>query len=176
MLGQVKDCGVVMEQWSILPPKNRSPPSQFQDLEEKVERLTVTCADIGANIEFINFTPILTTQAVGRINSWTTILCWILSIYRAPDLVAMVKAMEMLPAPSPGSTKTGVGSKSNRKHLTNALWLAHYRETGLDRDTGKVPAKDWLEWAQGEVKKQDEHRSKLTGLVKSKKGAKKGTN
>ena len=79
----------------------------------------------------------------------------------------MVKAMEMLPAP--GGAKTGVGSKSNRKHLTNALWLAHYRETKLDRDTGKVPAKDWLEWAESEIRKQDEDRSRLTGLAKAKK-------
>ena len=61
------------------------------------------------------------------------------NIYRTLDLVAMVKAMKMLPAP--GSAKTGVGSKTNHTHLKNALWLAHFRETGLDCDTGKVPAK-----------------------------------
>ena len=32
-LGQVKNCGVEIEQKPILPPKNCFPPSQFQDLE-----------------------------------------------------------------------------------------------------------------------------------------------
>ena len=163
-----------VEQCPLLPPKTRPPPSQFQDAEEKVERLTVTQADIGATVEFINFKPVLTTQAIGRVNSWTTILCWILSIYKTSDLIAMVKAMEMLPPR--GGAKTGVGSKSNRKKLENALWLAHYRETGLDRTTGAVPTGDWLTWGREQVQQQDEHRSKLTGLVKQKKGAKKGTN
>ena len=173
-LGQVKDCGVVVEQKPILPPPNRDPPSQFIDLEEKVERLTVTCADIGAQVEFLNFTKVLTTQPIGRINSWTTILCWILSIYRTPDLAAMVKAMDMLPPM--GGSKTGVGSKANRALVKNALWLAHFRETGLDHTTGKVPAKDWLAWGQAEIAKQDEQRAALSGLVKARKSSKKGTN
>ena len=125
-------------------------------------------------MEFINFKPVLTSQAIGRVNSWTTILCWILSIYRTPELIAMVKAMEMLPKPGP--TQTGVGSKQNRTKIENALWLAHYRETGLDRTTGGVPTGDWLTWGREQVQQQDEHRAKLTGLAKRKKGAKKGTN
>ena len=35
-LGQVKDCGVEIEQKPLLPPKNRPAPSQFSDLERKL--------------------------------------------------------------------------------------------------------------------------------------------
>ena len=56
--------------------------------------------------------------------------------------------------------------------MENALWLAHYRETGLDRTTGAVPKGDWLTWAREQVQKQDDHRASLTDLVKQKKGSK----
>ena len=36
-LGSVKDCGVEIEQKPLLPPKNRPAPTQFKDLEGKVE-------------------------------------------------------------------------------------------------------------------------------------------
>ena len=173
-LGQVKDCGVLVEQKPILPPPNRDPPSQYIDMEEKVERLTVTCADIGAQVEFLNFTEVLAKQEIGRINSWTTILCWILSIYRTPDLAGMVKAMELLPPM--GGERTGVGSKTNRALIKNAHWLAHFRETGLDHTTGKVPAKDWLQWGQAEIKRQDEQRAALSGLAKARKTSRRATN
>ena len=118
-LGQVKNCGVEVEQHPLLGPKTRPAPTQFQDIEGKVERLTVTQADLGAVVEFINFKPVLDTQAIGRIVNWGTILCWILSFYRTPDLLAMVKAMDMLPAPGPN--QKGVGSKDSRSKLRNAL-------------------------------------------------------
>ena len=66
-LGQVQECGVIVEQHQLKPPKTRDPPSQFKDAEKKIERLTVTCADIGANVEFLNFTPVLTKQPIERI-------------------------------------------------------------------------------------------------------------
>ena len=45
-LGQVKDCGVIVDSFPLLPPATRDAPSQFQDAEHKVERLTVTQADL----------------------------------------------------------------------------------------------------------------------------------
>ena len=165
---------MTVDSFPLLPPKNRPAPSQFEDLEQKVERLTVTQADIGAVVEFIDFTPVLTRQPIGRVNSWTNILCWILSFFKTPDLLAMVKAMDMLR--KPGGEKTGVGSKDNRKKITNALWLAHYRETGLDRDTDKPPKGDALTWALAQITEQDEKRSQLSGLVAEAKSRKKGAN
>ena len=94
-----------------------------------------------------------------------------MSIYRTPDLVAMVAAMETLPAPSQSYTVTGVGSKANRKLVSNALWLAHYRETGFDHTTGRVPQRDWKEWGDAEIRKQDENRSMLSGRAKARKQA-----
>lgn len=105
------------------------------EIEASVERSSVTCVDIGANVEFSDLGPVLITQAIGRINLWTTLLCWILSIYKTPDLISMVKAMEMLPRP--GGAANGVGSKENRERRENALWLAHYRETSSDRITSR---------------------------------------
>ena len=86
----------------------------------------------------------------------------------------MVKAMDMLPAL--GGWKTGVGSKDNRKKITNALWLAHYRETGLDRETDKPPKGDSLTWALAQIKEQDEKRTLLSGLVADAKSRVKGAN
>ena len=174
-LGQVKDCGVAVDSLPLKPPKSRPPPSQFVDLEQKVEPLTVTQADIGAVVEFIDFTPVLTTRSIGRVNSWTNILCWIMSFFKAHDLLAMVKAMEMLP--SPGGWKKGVGTKENRKKINNALWVAHFRETGLDRDTDKPPKGDALVWGLAQLKEQDEKRAELSGLVADAKArVKKGAN
>ena len=170
-LGQVQNCGVIVEQCQLKGPRTRDPPSQYSDVEKKIERLTVTCADIGANVEFLDFTPVLTKGPIERINNWTTILCWIMSIYRTPDLAAMCAAMDTLPTPGQSYTVTGVGSKANRKLVSNALWLAHYRETGFDHSTGRVPARDWKEWADAEIRKQDENRAMLSGRAKARKQA-----
>ena len=86
-----------------------------------------------------------------------------MSFFKAHDLLAMVKAMNMLPAP--GGNASGVGTKVNRKKITNALWLAHFRETGLDRETDKPPKGDSLKWGLEQLKEQDDKRSELKGLV-----------
>ena len=159
-LGQIKDCGVLIENKPLIGPLTRPAPTQFKDVEEKVERITVTQADLGAVVEFINFKPVFESQAIGKIVEWGTILIWILSFHKTPDLLAMCKAMDQLP-----SGQGGVGSWNSRSKVKNALWLSHYRDTGLNLDTNKPPKGGDLEWANEQIKKQDEKKALLAGLV-----------
>ena len=45
------------------------------------------------------------------------------------------------------------------------MWVAHFRETGLDRDTDQPPKGDSLTWGLAQLKEQDEKRAQLSGLV-----------
>ena len=51
------------------------------------------------------------------------------------------------------------------------MWLAYFKDTGLDIDSGKKPKGQNLEWANHEIQKQSEKKKKLQDLVKKAKGS-----
>ena len=162
-LGQIKDCGVIQEELPLVGPKTRPAPTQFEDFEGKVERLTVTQADLGCQVTFLNFRPVLTSQTIYPMVDWGTTLCWILSFYKVPDLIAMNKAMERLPAKA--------GQKKARNAVYNKLYIAYYKATGLAYDSGKVPKGNDLAWVKEELKKEDVKKTQIAHAVKASKGS-----
>ena len=95
--------------------------------------------------------------------NWGTTLCWILSFYKVPDLIAMNKAMEKLPAKA--------GSKKARNAVYNRLYIAYYKETGLAYDSGKVPKGNDLAWVTDELKKENAKKIQIASAVKASKGS-----
>ena len=69
----------------------------------------------------------------------------------------------MLPAPTQNTE--GVGSKATRAKVRNALWLSHFRDTGLDINSGRAPKGGDLTWARTEIERQDNKKDLLAGLV-----------
>ena len=104
-------------------PNAREMPEQFD--EKGKERLTVTCADAGATVEFLNFSKVFETQTIGRIVDWGSLLCWVLSHYKWSDMKIMLDGMGEL-------EKRGIGSKAARKTIADLAYVAHYKEHGTD--------------------------------------------
>ena len=105
-VGAVKDCGVTFDTCCLTGPLTRDLPSQYN--AEGNERLTVTCADVGAQVEFMNFYNIFQTRTVFRTINWDSVLCWILSCYKGADMLVMCELMKKIP-----SGQGGIGSKAN---------------------------------------------------------------
>ena len=126
-------------------------PSQYD--EKGKERITVTCADVGATVEFLNFSKIFETQTIGRIVDWGSLLCWVMSHYKWSDMQIMLDDMKLL-------ERRGIGSKAARKTIADLAYVAHYKEHGTDLYTKKAPAKDWLEWVEGEIAKEQARNEK----------------
>ena len=116
-----------------------------------MERLTVTCADVGAQVEFLDFYQVFKEQTVFKIVNWESIFCWIISCYHSADLMLMLELMGKIPTYDEG----GVGTKASRKAIWNAAYVRHFRETGNDMDTNKPPKGANLSWVRSEVAKAD---------------------
>ena len=62
----------------------------------------------------------------------------------------MVKAMDS------GKLPATVASKESKKKIYNAEFVAHYKETGMDKSTGKPPKGQNLAWVLAEVARQEQ--------------------
>ena len=116
-----------------------------------VERLTVTCADVGAQVEFLDFYQVFKTQTVYQMVDWESTFLWILSCYHSADLQLMLEIMGKIPTYHEG----GVGTNASRKAIYNAAYIQYYRETGNDMETKRAPKGQNLTWVVDEVAKAD---------------------
>ena len=125
---------------------------------ELVQPLTVTQADLGCQVTFLNFQAVFATKTIYPMVNWGTTLDGILSFYTTADLLQMNKAMDALP-PS-------AGTKAARATIYNKLYLAYYMETGLDVSTGKVPKGNDLIWVNKELEKRHQRKTQIALRVK----------
>ena len=133
------DRDITIDRCELCKPKTRDSPSIIG--ENGKPRLTVTSADIGAPVEFINFLRVFQNRTVFSIVEWGSTLCSVMSLYKTADLLLMVDAMK----------KLTVGSAANRNKIENQAYVAYYRDTGLDMWTKKKPDSLNLAWVNGEL-------------------------
>ena len=126
-LGHVEKCGVKVEHHQLRGPLTRDLPEQFK-ADGVTEKLTVTCAQVGATVEFINFRPVFETKSIGVIVNWHSVLLWIISHYKWADMKIMLEGSRLL------ETK-GIGTNAARKTVRDLAYVAYFRATGLDMDT-----------------------------------------
>ena len=108
----------------------------------------MTCAQVGATAEFINFQPVFETKSIGVVVNWHSTLLWIVSHYKWADMEIMLEGTKLLET-------RGIGTDAARQTIRNTAYVAYFRATGLDMDSQKPPKGDNLSWVQAEVVKQD---------------------
>ena len=132
-MGAVGSSGVEVEIHPLVGPKTRPvPPSET--MGETKRALTVCQGDVGAQVQFINFTKAFEKRAVYTSLKWGSILTLIIGSYSHADCLMALNATDKLPQKA--------GSKRTRKVLRRLVHYGHYIRTGLDIFTGKEPTKD----------------------------------
>ena len=152
-LGHVEKCGVKVEHLPLRGPHHKQLPEQFKE-DGVTEKLTVTCAQVGATVEFINFRPVFETKSIGVIVNWSSVLLWIISHYKWADMKIMTEQMGFL-------QERGIGIQAARRYVNNAAYVAYFKETGLDLWTDREPNNADREWALGQINKQNLGRQTL---------------
>ena len=129
-LGAVGSSGVEVEIHPLVGPKTRPvPPTQ-----RNPRALTVCQGDVGAQVQFLNFTNAFEKRAVYTCLKWGSILTLIIESYTQADCQMALNVTARLPQ--------AAGSKQTRKGLRQMLHLGHYNRTGLDIFTGREPTED----------------------------------
>ena len=162
-VGCIKDTGITQETSPLVGPLTRPAPDKYETKwrdgkMELVQPLTVTQADLGCQVTFLNFKPVFDTKTIYPMVHWGTTLDGILSFYTTADLLQMNKAMDAL---SPSA-----GTKAARTAVYNKLYVAYYMDTGLDVTTGKEPKGDNLDWVEKELKKRHQRKTDIAKRVK----------
>ena len=126
-MGGVEGTNGVTSEWHpLVGPKTRETPPP-----PSPRKLTVFRNDLGAQVEFINFTGAFSQQAVYTSLNWTAILKLVIGTYSLAEWRLTLDTADSLPK--------GTASGKTRRTLKGIVYAAHLQRTGTDIYTGEPP-------------------------------------
>ena len=76
-------------------------------------------------------------------------------------IVELIKACMVCTGRTDELEREWIGEcEKSGKTIEDFAYVQHYKEFGTDLYTKKTPAKDWLEWVQGEIAAEEARNAK----------------